>query len=486
MEKVFMGKCPFCQADCYGEAGQAKVTCDYCGSSFYTGAGIRYNQVNAPTYGAASTYYQNVNPTGKKKSNTGLVVAVLAVIAVLIFAAIGVGGYAFYNRILLPAIEDQQAALNQGSGDSNFVEYDEEREIPDQDPELNPENMTPETEVVEPEVQPGDIQEDGQDTAYGDTQEDSLNTDDIHHDGLEVTDNSDYDLKYPNDADLKVPEEGLTDKAGFDYYNCRNIVMKDMKVRFPDYWDTQQFDDEQYLAYNYDDEFAMYIVSSSDGVSGYNLTDKEFSDSFLEGLVGALGNGELVSSENRTIGDIDGLYAEYKANYNGVEVKGTIFAFINGDTLYGYQLGESSNNAHDYTPDFIRSLETITSVVDEPAYERDDEEDLSSYTNGEKLAILEAKSYIRHSAFSRDGLIHQLSAEYGEGFTETVATMAVDHLEQTGQVDWYEQCLKAIDEIVTYGSDDYTRDKIFRLLTLESIRAFPEDLANKALDEKGY
>ena len=63
--------------------------------------------------------------------------------------------------------------------------------------------------------------------------------------------------------------------------------------------------------------------------------------------------------------------------------------------------------------------------------------------------------------------------------------MAVNHIEETGQVDWYEQCLKAIDEIVKYGSDN-TRDKIFRLLTLDDIRAFPEDMANKALDEKGY
>lgn len=503
MEKMFIGKCPCCDADCYGEAGQTKVICEYCGTEFDAKAMALGNEPKkfdpnsfqtqgpasdgswqvptygaftngAPAYGAAPNNYQGMAQGTKKKSSTGLVIGLVILIVVLVLAAFGLGGYVIYNRIVLPAVE-QTTALNQGLERTNPDDYNEDREIPDQDPELNPENWDQDggedSSATDPDSISGGSQGDGgDDNDYGSSEE---------------NDNTSYDEQYPNDIDLKIPEMGLEDKNGFSYYGCRNIVTKDMIVKFPEYWDTERFDDEEFIAYNYDDEFAMFLVTTSDGVEGYNLSDEEIKESFLGGLIGALDNGELVSSENRTIGNIDGLYAEYKANYSGVDIKGTIFAFIDGDILYGYQLGESSGNAHDYTPDFVRSLETITSVVEDPSYKRDDSEDLSSYTKGERLAILQAKSYLRSSAFSRDGLIHQLSAEYGEGFTVSVATMAVDHLEETGQVDWYEQCLKAIDEIVKYGSDD-SRDYIFRLLTLEDIRAFPEDMANKALDEKGY
>src|SRR5438034_3384427 len=56
-------------------------------------------------------------------------------------------------------------------------------------------------------------------------------------------------------------------------------------------------------------------------------------------------------------------------------------------------------------------------------------------TAGQKNARESAESYLEESAFSRNGLIKQLSSEYGEGFSKADAIYAVDHID----VDWNEQ-----------------------------------------------
>jgi hypothetical protein len=50
-----------------------------------------------------------------------------------------------------------------------------------------------------------------------------------------------------------------------------------------------------------------------------------------------------------------------------------------------------------------------------------------------------AQSYLELKGFSRDGLIQQLSSEYGESYPKDVATQAVDSL----SVDWNAQAAKA-------------------------------------------
>lgn len=54
-------------------------------------------------------------------------------------------------------------------------------------------------------------------------------------------------------------------------------------------------------------------------------------------------------------------------------------------------------------------------------------------------AIRSARSYLRSSGFSREGLIKQLSSEYGSGYSLNDATSAVDSL----NVDWDEQAVKS-------------------------------------------
>ena len=63
-------------------------------------------------------------------------------------------------------------------------------------------------------------------------------------------------------------------------------------------------------------------------------------------------------------------------------------------------------------------------------------------TAGQEQAIGKAQDYLSFSAFSRKGLIKQLSSEYGEGFSVADATFAVDHI----TVNWNEQAAKKAKE----------------------------------------
>lgn len=60
-------------------------------------------------------------------------------------------------------------------------------------------------------------------------------------------------------------------------------------------------------------------------------------------------------------------------------------------------------------------------------------------TGPQKNAVRSAENYLDFSAFSRQGLIGQLSSEYGDGYSKKDATIAVDSL----KVDWKAEAVEA-------------------------------------------
>lgn len=64
-----------------------------------------------------------------------------------------------------------------------------------------------------------------------------------------------------------------------------------------------------------------------------------------------------------------------------------------------------------------------------------------SMTASQEQAVGSAESYLEFKAFSRKGLIQQLSSKYGEGFSKADATYAVDHI----TVNWNEQAAKSAE-----------------------------------------
>lgn len=91
-------------------------------------------------------------------------------------------------------------------------------------------------------------------------------------------------------------------------------------------------------------------------------------------------------------------------------------------------------------------------------------------TRPQKNAARSAKQYISMTGFSRDGLIDQLSSEYGDSYEVADATAAVDSL----NIDWNEQAVKSakqyldmtgfscnglIDQLSSSAGDKYTVDQ---------------------------
>lgn len=69
----------------------------------------------------------------------------------------------------------------------------------------------------------------------------------------------------------------------------------------------------------------------------------------------------------------------------------------------------------------------------------------SSLTGPQKNAARSAAQYLRMSGFSRDGLIHQLSSDAGEGYDVSDAVAAVDSL----NVDWNEQATRSAKQYLS-------------------------------------
>lgn len=93
-----------------------------------------------------------------------------------------------------------------------------------------------------------------------------------------------------------------------------------------------------------------------------------------------------------------------------------------------------------------------------------------SLTGPQKNAVRSAKQYLSLQGFSRDGLIEQLSSSFGDGYSKSDATVAVDSL----NVDWNKQAEKSarnyldlsgfscnglIEQLSSSAGDKYTRQQ---------------------------
>lgn len=81
---------------------------------------------------------------------------------------------------------------------------------------------------------------------------------------------------------------------------------------------------------------------------------------------------------------------------------------------------------------FLKLTIIAVLIVSTPAWAK-------SLTRPQKNAVRSAKQYLKINGFSRDGLITQLSSEYGNGYSISDATIAVDSL----NVDWNKQAVRS-------------------------------------------
>ncbi|HKE71709.1 MAG TPA: Ltp family lipoprotein, partial [Nocardioidaceae bacterium] len=118
-------------------------------------------------------------------------------------------------------------------------------------------------------------------------------------------------------------------------------------------------------------------------------------------------------------------------------------------------------------------------VTDKAKPEPVGDQQTSGYTTAQENAIASAEDYLDYQAFSRTGLIHQLSSKYGEGFSKSDAIFAVNHID----VDWNEQAAKAAKDYLNF--DSFSRNGLIHQLESEYGEGFTHAQAVYGVNQTG-
>jgi hypothetical protein len=101
-------------------------------------------------------------------------------------------------------------------------------------------------------------------------------------------------------------------------------------------------------------------------------------------------------------------------------------------------------------------------------------------TLAQENALQQAQQYLSLMPFSRQGLIDQMSSQYGSGYPVDVATWAVDYLNP----DWNAEAAEAAKSYLDVMA--FSRDGLYEQLTSEHGAQFTPEQANAGLTAVGY
>ena len=98
----------------------------------------------------------------------------------------------------------------------------------------------------------------------------------------------------------------------------------------------------------------------------------------------------------------------------------------------------------------VQTVTTLRTVAQKPATPRRVSATASadsSMTSGQRNALSSAKDYVDMGGISRRDLIEQLSSSAGEGYSESEATFAADHV----GANWYSEAVQSAKEYLQMG-----------------------------------
>ena len=100
-------------------------------------------------------------------------------------------------------------------------------------------------------------------------------------------------------------------------------------------------------------------------------------------------------------------------------------------------------------------------------------------TIAQENALKSAQNYLEYQAFSKRGLIQQLSSKYGEGYAKADAIWAVDHL----TVNWNEQAYKSGKNYLEF--QPFSRSGLIQQLSSDAGEKFTKAQAVYAVNKLG-
>lgn len=102
-----------------------------------------------------------------------------------------------------------------------------------------------------------------------------------------------------------------------------------------------------------------------------------------------------------------------------------------------------------------------------------------THTVAQEQAIGSAKDYLSVMAFSKRGLIKQLSSKYGDGFSKADAKFAVNHI----KVNWKKQAAKSAREYLSTGH--FSHDGLVEQLESKYGEGFTHEQAEYGVRKAG-
>ena len=109
------------------------------------------------------------------------------------------------------------------------------------------------------------------------------------------------------------------------------------------------------------------------------------------------------------------------------------------------------------------------------------EADEPEMTIAQENAYESAKSYIDTMAFSKKGLMKQLTSEYGEGYEKKDARFAIKLLEKNGEVNWKDEAVEAAQSYL--DTQSFSKDGLYEQLVSDYGEGFTEKQARYAVDK---
>lgn len=128
-------------------------------------------------------------------------------------------------------------------------------------------------------------------------------------------------------------------------------------------------------------------------------------------------------------------------------------------------------------------VEIESSSVEETIIEEDiNSEDVSlTWTAEQKYAFASGLTYLEVMAFSKQRLIDQLSSEYGDNYPLEVAEFAVNAIEEQGLVDWDAECEEAAKNYLDFMS--FSKQGLIDQLSSEYGEQFTVEQAERAVEK---
>lgn len=117
-------------------------------------------------------------------------------------------------------------------------------------------------------------------------------------------------------------------------------------------------------------------------------------------------------------------------------------------------------------------------TTDTATEEQTDEPEM---TIAQENAYQSAKNYIDTMAFSKKGLMEQLTSEYGENYEKKDARFAIRLLQKRGEVNWKDEAVESAKNYL--DTQSFSKDGLYDQLVSDYGEGFTEKQARYAVDK---